>query len=191
MSVRAVVALVVVGESGAQPPADPPAELAAAFERCRAVQSVLTIRPASDTPRHDRVDQRGFLTSAGPADLAARVDTEILLLHNADAPRPPDAVIDAVLAAVAAGADAAIPVAPMSDTVKVVDADGFVIGVEDRDRLRVWQWPWAVRRERLAGLGGSWSDWASGASLPVGAALIPVSERVPSGLPGPRAMIAQ
>ena len=38
-----------------------------------------------------------------------------------------------------------VPVLPLSDTVKIVDADGLVLGTPDRSGLRVVQTPCAFR----------------------------------------------
>ena len=51
----------------------------------------------------------------------------------------------AVAEAVLAGQDAAVPALPLTDTVKRVDAEGFVRGSPDRDGLRVVQAPWMGR----------------------------------------------
>ena len=40
-----------------------------------------------------------------------------------------------------------MPALPLTDTVKLVDADGLVLGSPDRDGLRVVQSPWVGRAE--------------------------------------------
>ena len=72
-------------------------------------------------------------------------------MHDAARPlAPPDLAI-AVVDAVRSGYAAAIPVLPMSDTVKQVNAAGMVLGSVDRATLRVVQTPQAIRRELLVG----------------------------------------
>ncbi len=69
----------------------------------------------------------------------------VLLVHDARRPLTPQALVAAVVAAVEAGHDAAVPVLPLTDTVKSVDADGRVRGTPDRTGLRVVQAPRAWR----------------------------------------------
>ncbi|MFI9012204.1 2-C-methyl-D-erythritol 4-phosphate cytidylyltransferase [Actinosynnema sp. NPDC053489] len=68
-------------------------------------------------------------------------DTSIVLVHDAARAFTPPAVVDAVVDAVAAGHPAVIPVLPVADTVKQVDASGVVIATPDRAALRVVQTP--------------------------------------------------
>ena len=81
-----------------------------------------------------------------PSDVA-----EIVLLHDAARPLAPPELAKAVVDAVRSGYAAAIPVLPMPDTVKQVDAAGMVLGSVDRATLRVVQTPQAIRRELLVG----------------------------------------
>jgi 2-C-methyl-D-erythritol 4-phosphate cytidylyltransferase len=69
----------------------------------------------------------------------------LLLRHDARRPLTPPALVAAVAAAVRSGQDAAVPALPLTDTVKRVDAEGFVRGSPDRDGLRVVQSPWMGR----------------------------------------------
>jgi 2-C-methyl-D-erythritol 4-phosphate cytidylyltransferase len=73
--------------------------------------------------------------------LAVLPDIHAVLVHDAARAFTPPSVIQAVVAAVEAGARAVIPVLPMADTVKQVDADGIVIATPDRAALRVVQTP--------------------------------------------------
>ena len=65
--------------------------------------------------------------------------------HDARRPLTPSALVAAVAAAVRGGQDAAVPALPLTDTVKRVDAEGFVRGSPDRAGLRVVQSPWMGR----------------------------------------------
>jgi 2-C-methyl-D-erythritol 4-phosphate cytidylyltransferase len=74
---------------------------------------------------------------------------EVVLVHDAARPLVPVELVDAVAAAVAAGADAVVPVLPLADTVKQVDAD-VVVATPDRSGLRAVQTPQGFRRAVLA-----------------------------------------
>jgi 2-C-methyl-D-erythritol 4-phosphate cytidylyltransferase len=69
-------------------------------------------------------------------------DAEVIVVHDAARPLASAALFEAVIAAVRAGADGAIPVVPVSDTVKRVE-DGRVIATVDRDGLYSVQTPQA------------------------------------------------
>jgi len=73
-------------------------------------------------------------------------DVDVVLVHDAARPLVPDSVIDAVSAAVRAGADAVVPVVPLSDTVKQVDPAGRVEATVDRSQLRAAQTPQGFSR---------------------------------------------
>lgn len=87
-------------------------------------------------------DQRGP-TPAG--DGSDRIRPEIVVLHDAARPLAPSALVSAVVAAVRSGHPAAVPVLPMTDTVKRVDGAGLVAATPDRATLRVVQTPMALR----------------------------------------------
>jgi 2-C-methyl-D-erythritol 4-phosphate cytidylyltransferase len=72
-----------------------------------------------------------------------------VLIHDAARPLVPAEVISAVLAALADGADAVVPVLPVPDTIRQVDSDGQLIGTVDRGRLRRIQTPQGFRLEVL------------------------------------------
>ena len=73
--------------------------------------------------------------------LAVVPDARIALVHDAARAFTPPEVVARVVDAVAAGAPAVVPVLPVADTVKRVDADGVVIDTPDRSALRVVQTP--------------------------------------------------
>lgn len=66
---------------------------------------------------------------------------DVVLVHDAARAFAPGEVIRAVVDAVRGGAPAAIPVLPVTDTVKVVDAAGVIIATQDRTSLRAVQTP--------------------------------------------------
>jgi 2-C-methyl-D-erythritol 4-phosphate cytidylyltransferase len=75
-------------------------------------------------------------------------DAEIVIVHDAARPLASEALFDAVVDAVRAGADAAVPAIAVSDTVKQV-ADGRVVATLVRDDLVAVQTPQAFRASAL------------------------------------------
>jgi 2-C-methyl-D-erythritol 4-phosphate cytidylyltransferase len=72
---------------------------------------------------------------------ALRPGIEVVLVHDAARALTPPAVFAAVVAAVRAGHGAVVPVVPLVDTVKRVDAAGRVLDTVDRSTLRAVQTP--------------------------------------------------
>jgi len=75
------------------------------------------------------------------AALAVLPETRIVLVHDAARAFTPPALVRSVTAAVAAGAAAVVPVMPVTDTVKRVDAAGVVVETPSRVDLRAVQTP--------------------------------------------------
>ncbi|MBV9847374.1 MAG: 2-C-methyl-D-erythritol 4-phosphate cytidylyltransferase, partial [Kutzneria sp.] len=75
------------------------------------------------------------------AAVARVADARVVLVHDAARAFTPASVIRSVIAAVEAGANAVVPVLPVADTVKEVDAAGQVVGTLERSTLRVAQTP--------------------------------------------------
>jgi 2-C-methyl-D-erythritol 4-phosphate cytidylyltransferase len=73
----------------------------------------------------------------------------VVLVHDAARALAPPALVERVAAAVRAGHGAVIPVLPVVDTVKQVDADGRVLATVDRSGLRAVQTPQGFHREVL------------------------------------------
>ncbi len=81
---------------------------------------------------------------------------EVVLVHDAARALTPAAVFSAVVSAVRAGHRAVVPVLPLVDTVKQVDASGRVLSTVDRSTLRSVQTPQGftldmLRRAHAAG----------------------------------------
>ncbi|TDC30568.1 2-C-methyl-D-erythritol 4-phosphate cytidylyltransferase [Micromonospora sp. 15K316] len=74
---------------------------------------------------------------------------EIILVHDAARALTPPSLVEAVAAAVRAGQPAVIPVLPVVDTIKEVDAEEVVLGTVDRSALRAVQTPQGFRRSVL------------------------------------------
>lgn len=83
---------------------------------------------------------------AGLEALAPR-KPDLVLVHDAARPFASPALIARAIAA--AGSGAAVPVLPVVDTVKTVDAAGAITGTVDREPLRVVQTPQAFSFELL------------------------------------------
>ena len=73
--------------------------------------------------------------------LDAAGDAEVMLVHDAARCLTPVRVIRAVTQGVLAGQPAVVPVLPVVDTIKQVDAGGQVVSTVDRAALRVVQTP--------------------------------------------------
>jgi 2-C-methyl-D-erythritol 4-phosphate cytidylyltransferase len=72
-----------------------------------------------------------------------------VLVHDAARPLTPPDVVARVLAALAAGAPAVVPVLPVVDTTVVVDPAGRITGALPRENLRRVQTPQGFAREVL------------------------------------------
>lgn len=87
-------------------------------------------------------------------------DAEVIVVHDAARPVPVPAVWEAVLAAVAAGADAAVPGVPVPDTLRSLDG-----GTVDRSRVVAVQTPQAFRAAALRAAHAGGADGTDDASL--------------------------
>ena len=76
-------------------------------------------------------------------------DVDIVLVHDAARALAPPSLVERVVAAVAAGADAVVPVVAVADTIKQVDEGGAVVTTVDREMLRAVQTPQGFRRPVL------------------------------------------
>ena len=80
---------------------------------------------------------------------AVPLDADVIVIHDAARPYAEPALFRAVVAAVRAGADGAVPGVPLVDTVKQVTADGTVQATLDRTTLVTVQTPQAFRAAAL------------------------------------------
>jgi 2-C-methyl-D-erythritol 4-phosphate cytidylyltransferase len=74
---------------------------------------------------------------------------DAILIHEAARALVPAATVRAVTEAVCQGAEAVVPVLPVTDTVKLVDEHGVIIATEDRARLRTVQTPYGCTEKVL------------------------------------------
>jgi 2-C-methyl-D-erythritol 4-phosphate cytidylyltransferase len=139
--------------------------LAIARQACDGVVLVVPADAADGSWDADAVVTGGSTRSESVrAGLAAVPDSaEVVAIHDAARPLARLPLWQAVLDAVAAGADGAVPAAPVTDTVKEVGADGQLVTL-DRTRLVAVQTPQAFRAgvlRRAHGAGGDAFDDAA------------------------------
>ncbi|WP_446217256.1 2-C-methyl-D-erythritol 4-phosphate cytidylyltransferase [Micromonospora sp. IBHARD004] len=87
--------------------------------------------------------------SVAAALAAVPAGPEIVLVHDAARALTPPELVESVAEAVRCGRDAVIPVLPVVDTIKEVDAGERVLGTVDRSALRAVQTPQGFRRSVL------------------------------------------
>ena len=118
------------------------------------VERVVVLVPDALHVRARRaLDGLPVTVSADPAAAAAvlrRAAGSAVLVHDAARPLTPPTLVAAVARSVP-GHGVAVPVLPLADTVKHVDADGLVSGGPDRAALRVVQTPQGLAPASLAG----------------------------------------
>lgn len=115
---------------------DPVSARAAGADECAVVRRVVK----GGTRRQDSV-------AAGLQ--AVPDDVPVVVVHDAARPFATPDLLEAGLAAVAAGADGAVPSLEISDTVKVVTPDGHVLETLKREMLRAVQTPQVFRASVL------------------------------------------
>lgn len=94
---------------------------------------------AGGSERHESVELA--LTAAG--------DPDFVVVHDAARPLTPADQIQRIVAALHDGMRAVIPVLPVTDTIKAVDANGAVLGTPERAGLRAVQTPQGFETELL------------------------------------------
>jgi 2-C-methyl-D-erythritol 4-phosphate cytidylyltransferase len=112
---------------------------------------------ADEAPVADAVVVGGATRSASVRAGLAEIpdDADVIVIHDAARPFARPALFEAVVAAVRAGADGAVPGVGLADTIKRV-VDGRVVATLDRDELVAVQTPQAfaaaaLRRAHLSG----------------------------------------
>ncbi|MCU1367044.1 MAG: ispD [Ilumatobacteraceae bacterium] len=115
-----------------------------------ASDGVVLVVPADDVVAEGGV-AGGATRSASVRNGLAAVPTDatIICVHDAARPFATAELYAAVIAAVEAGADCAIPGIVVTDTIKIVDGDGVVQATPERAALRAVQTPQAFRAEVL------------------------------------------
>jgi 2-C-methyl-D-erythritol 4-phosphate cytidylyltransferase len=146
-----------------------PADDRAAFAAALPADVVLIEGGASRT-----ASVRAALAAVGGA-------ADAVLVHDAARPLTPPDIVARVLAALAAGAPAVVPVLPVVDTTVVVDVDGVVTGTLDREPLRRVQTPQGFDRATLVDAYGRLPE---GAELTDDAAVVRTAGVTVSTVPG-------
>ena len=122
------------------------------------VDEVVVAVPAAERDEFAAVLPAGVRLVEGGATRTASVraalaavprEADAVLVHDAARPLTPPAVVARVLAALAAGAPAVVPVLPVVDTTVVVDDAGTVTAAPDRGTLRRVQTPQGFSRAVL------------------------------------------
>ena len=107
-------------------------------------------------------ETRADSVRAGLAEVPA--EAAVVLVHDAARPLLPPEVVERVLAPLSDGWDGAVAALPVADTLKLVDADGFVLETVAREGLYAAQTPQAfvasTLRRALAASSASASDCA-------------------------------
>jgi 2-C-methyl-D-erythritol 4-phosphate cytidylyltransferase len=137
-----------------------------AMVRARAVSLVVVVAPADGVVEvgalldgHELPEGKYIRVVAGGESrqesvrlgLAALPDeVDVVLVHDAARPLVPVEMVEAVAAAVRAGAPAVVPGLPLADTVKQIDpATDAVVGTPERALLRAVQTPQGFDRDTL------------------------------------------
>ncbi len=133
---------------------------------------VLVLAPAD--PHLAKGDNRGAdVVVAGGDTRSASVraglgavpsDSEVIVVHDGARPLASPALFKAVIEAVLAGADAAVPALPVADTLKRVEAD-VVAGRVPRDHVWAIQTPQAFRADVIRAAHASWGEDTDDAGL--------------------------
>ncbi len=92
-------------------------------------------------------------------------DVAYVLVHDAARPYAPISLASRVLAALRSGERAVVPVLPVVDTVKLVDAASYVLETPDRAMLRAVQTPQGFERALLDEAHASAADATDDAGL--------------------------
>lgn len=151
---RAVRGLLDSGVVGHVVIASPEDELAAVRAEITSVDAAEVVVGGADRTESVR---RALLQAERSAP-----DARTALVHDAARAFTPASVIREVVGAVESGADAVVPVLPVSDTIKSVDPSGRVERTVDRSPLRAVQTPQGfaldVLREAHEAAGGAATD---------------------------------
>lgn len=135
---------------------------------------VVVVVPAADLAHESSVFAPPVRVVAGGATRSASVraglavvadDATIVCVHDAARPFATGHLYRVVIAAIVAGADGAVPGVPVTDTIKLVDADGLVQATPPRDRLVAVQTPQGFRAEVLRAAHANGADGTDDAAL--------------------------
>ncbi|MGZ4672440.1 MAG: 2-C-methyl-D-erythritol 4-phosphate cytidylyltransferase [Ilumatobacteraceae bacterium] len=111
-----------------------------------ASDGVVVVVPPADVEAEGGVPGGATRSESVRAGLAAvPPEATIVCVHDAARPFASAHLFEAVIRAVADGADGAVPGVPVTDTIKQIDADRVVVGTPQRETLVAVQTPQAFR----------------------------------------------
>lgn len=112
------------------------------------------IRAALDrfVPGHGAVVVDGSDPGSPPA-------ADAVVVSDCRHPLAPPDLVHEVLAGVLGGADMSVPLLPLTETIKELDSDGWVVRTVARESLGHAQSPWAARAEVVT---GQWTEVRAG-----------------------------
>jgi 2-C-methyl-D-erythritol 4-phosphate cytidylyltransferase len=154
-----VTGAVLAWGDGSEPPSDWIDHAALALRGSGVVVSVIV---ANGSSAHDSLH----------AVLPRLAGADVVVLHDVHRPLAPSALVGRVVSAVQDGADAAVPVVEVTETVKEIDAGGRIVRTVPRESLLQVQFPQAVRGSVLAA--GHRSCAPDGPLIPAGARVVTV-----------------
>ncbi|MFV3535837.1 2-C-methyl-D-erythritol 4-phosphate cytidylyltransferase [Mycobacterium tuberculosis] len=116
------------------------------------VDTVVVVVPADRTDEARQILGHRAMIVAGGSNrtdtvnlaltvLSGTAEPEFVLVHDAARALTPPALVARVVEALRDGYAAVVPVLPLSDTIKAVDANGVVLGTPERAGLRAVQTP--------------------------------------------------
>lgn len=127
---------------------------------------VVVVVPAADAEREGGVAGGATRSESVRAGLAAVPDdADIVCVHDAARPLASPQLYRAVIDAVVAGADGAIPGVAVVDTIKVIDDSGIVVATPTRSSLVAVQTPQAFRADVLRAAHATGSEGTDDAAL--------------------------
>jgi 2-C-methyl-D-erythritol 4-phosphate cytidylyltransferase len=116
---------------------------------------------ATETLAAEGLSTTSVMTVRGPGSRAHCIAAALgafenpprhVLIHDIRRPLAPASLRDRVIDALQAGASVVMPMLPVTDSVKSVDAQGSVTGTLDRSLLRVVQYPRGFTADQLSRL---------------------------------------
>ena len=122
---------------------------------------VVLVVPPHDVDAHTVAGGATRAESVRRGLAAVPPDAAVVVVHDAARPFARVELFVAVIDAVRAGADGAVPAVTVADTIKEVDADGVVVATPDRARLVAVQTPQAFRAAALRSAEGEATDDAA------------------------------
>lgn len=111
---------------------------------------VVVVVPAADVDREYAVAGGMTRSESVRAGLAhVPDDCDVICIHDAARPLASAELFRSVIDAIGPGVDGVVPGVPVSDTIKIVDETGAVVGTPERSTLTAVQTPQAFRATAL------------------------------------------